>query len=888
MSTFLTDNIYKKIVNNLISKPDEIIVESEFNQYTKREFANKIAQFVRAIQNANSSNEIIGISLPRSMEQIAAIFAIHLAGYAYTPIDVKLPEQTKEYILSNSGIDLILTSSDQAQYFPKEKQFIFIDQIENKQIPLPSPQINPSKKAFVIYTSGTTSLPKGVIISHKALDNFVKAAIQAYSITDKDKYLQFSTINFDSSIEEIFPIIVQDGILVLRNEEFITSYDHFEKYCNQKKITKLSLTTVYWNLIVESLQNKKNIFPKTINTVVIGGEKANASYLKSWQSLNLDVRLLNSYGPTEATVVATVADITNDLKDDQNFGEVSIGTVIPGYTIYVLDQHKKEVDLGEVGELYIAGPSVADGYLNLPEKTAQSFFQIELNGISNRMYKTGDLVRQRKDGNLEFVGRADRQVKYNGYRVELNQIENAFKAHPLINDAIAYLQQTELSGDQLIAVYTGEEQEISSLKEFLSTHLPHYMLPSQIICLPEFPINLNGKTDIKKIKSMLLEQKHQEPVQDQQFTHTQQIIADIWKKFLNRPQINLSDNFYDIGGHSILIARIMPLINKALNLSIPLAAILEHPVLEDFAAQIDQLNFSSTKNIYTLKNRNTTQNIFFVHGIGGDIVQYQPIAEEITDQFNVYGIRATGLDSDRMPPINAEVLAKNYCQQIIDIQPNGPYYLGGHSLGGLFIFKMAQIFESLGKSAVLFMFDAELISNVDDYQKANLPRYARWLGAGLEYQKPYYDKEGILYFEDRSILQKIKKNIIKIFRNLFKLIVIPFNQKIPFIKRVIDFISDEDPKDSPFEWERYQRVNKANLYIGATTRLSPINQAVNLFHTKRETEYLYPKLWQYLAPNHHRLIPIPGTHRTIMYVPNVERIADIVNKIILSNGDKND
>ncbi len=886
MSNFVNDTIYNKIINNLISNPDEIIIESEFNQYSKKEFAKKIAQIYYAIKNADSKNEIIGLSLPRSMEQIAAIFAIHLAGYAYTPLDEKLPEKTKDYILSNSGIDLIITSLKQSTIFPEDKKFIFIEQLKQKHLPLPLPDIDLAKKAFVIYTSGTTALPKGVIVSHRALDNFVKAIIQSYSITDQDKYLQFSTINFDSSIEEIFPILVQDGILVLRNEEFITSYKNFEKYCNQKKITKLSLTTVYWNLIVENLQNKKNIFPKLIDTVVIGGEKAHVSYLKQWQSLNLkNVKLINSYGPTETTVVATVAEISNDLKDQQNFGEVSIGKAIPGYSVYILDNEKKEVKQGEIGELYIGGSSVADGYLNLPEKTAQAFLEININSENKRVYKTGDLVRQRPDGNLEFVGRADRQVKYNGYRVELNLIENAFKANPAITNVIAYLKQTSLSGDQLIAVYTGTKQNLTDLKEFLKDHIPHYMIPSQIYFCKEFPINLNGKVDIKKIKQLMLEKKSEDEFQEVKYTPTQQIIAEIWKKYLNRPHINLDDNFYDIGGHSILIARIMPLINQALNINIPLATILEYPTLEEFAAQIDHKSYSTTKNIYKLKDRNAHKNIFFIHGIGGDIVQYQPISEKITNQFNVYGIRATGLDSDMMPPINLETIAKNYCEQIINLQNEEPYYLGGHSLGGLFIFKMAEMFESLGKKAVIFLFDSELISNVDDYKRAKLPPYTRWLGAGLEYQKPYYDKDNILHFEKESFIQKISKYAKKILRNIFKLVIIPLNQKIPFIIRAKDFISDKDPSDSPFEWERYQRVNKANIYIGATTRISPINQKVIIFHTQRETSYLYPKLWDYLAPNQYQIIPISGTHRTIMYAPIVNTTAQIINQIILNESD---
>ena len=885
MSSSIKETIYNKIINNLISNSDEIIIESEFNQYSKKEFSNKIAQIFKAIKETNSNNEIIGIALPRSMEQIAAIFAIHLSGFAYTPLDEKLPKQTRDYIISNSGIELIITTADQSHLF-SNKQLIIIDNLKNELLPLPTPQIDLQKKAFVIYTSGTTAKPKGVIVSHRALDNFVKAAIQAYSITSKDKYLQFSTINFDSSIEEIFPILVQDGTLVLRNEDFITSYKVFEKYCTQKKITKISLTTVYWNLIVDNLQNKKNIFPPLIDTVVIGGEKAQESFLKKWQSLNLNVRLLNSYGPTETTVVATVADITNDMKDNQNYGEVSIGKAISGYSTFILDQQKKQVAPGEIGELYIGGASVADGYLNMPEKTAQSFVQIEIDGNKFRVYKTGDLVRQRLDGNLEFVGRSDRQVKFNGYRVELNQIENAFIKHPEITDCISYLQQTELTGDQLIAVYTGTSQDLPELKIFLNKILPHYMIPSQIYYCEEFPININGKIDINKIKQLVLENKCADKEPEEILTATQKIIADIWKKYLNRPYIKLDDNFYDIGGHSILIARIMPLINKALKMNVPLATILEHPTLEDFAAQIDQQTFSTTKNIYILKDHKASKNIFFIHGIGGDIVQYQPISEKISEQFNVYGIRATGLDSDTMPPIDLETIAKNYCQQIIDLQSEGPYYLGGHSLGGLFIYKMAEVFETLGKKAIIFLFDSELISNVDDYKKANLPKYARWLGAGLEYQKPYYDQDRILYFQKNSFTQKILKYAIKILRNIFKLLFIPLNQKIPFILRAKDFIFDKDPTDSPFEWERYQRVNKANIYIGATTRISPIQQKVVFFHTQRETSYLYPKLWNYLAPNQHQIIPIPGTHRTIMYTPIVNTTAEIINEIILSESDE--
>src|SRR5260370_2909212 len=295
----------------------------------------------------------------------------------------------------------------------------------------PAIEITPRNLAYIIYTSGSTGNPKGVAVEHRSLVNFVESAVTAYEIQTGDRVLQFASLSFDLSAEEIYPALTCGATVVLRTDEMISSSRDFLKQCDAWRVTVLDLPTAYWHELTDALDREGVTLPESIRLMIIGGEKALLERVRVWQSFaGESVRLVNSYGPTETTVVATMCDLRQDHGNGlpQN---VSIGRPIPNTTLFVLDELGQPVPIGVPGELYIGGAGVARGYLNRPELTAEKFIPDPFSkDASAKLYRTGDVVRYSADGNIEFVGRVYNQIKIRGFRVEFGEIEEALRNHP--------------------------------------------------------------------------------------------------------------------------------------------------------------------------------------------------------------------------------------------------------------------------------------------------------------------------------------------------------------------------------------------------------------------------------------------------------------------------
>jgi len=556
--------------------------------------ANRLARYIK--QFALGPNSLIGIYLDRSFEMVVAILAVLKAGAAYVPIDPNYPADRVAFVIKDAGLSLMLTNRRCVDKLLEcATKVICLETAWEKILRESDENLDdrPRKDdlAYVIYTSGSTGNPKGVEISHGALANFSFWAIGAYQLTSSDRVLQFASVGFDTAIEEIFPTLLRGASLVLRTEQSIASIQKFVEYCHDCEVSVVDLPTSYWHEVTRSLCLENMRLPESIRLVIIGGEAASPRSLAEWQQLGHQrCRLVNTYGPTEATVVATACDLTVVDETTTTFAPVPIGRPIANVRVYVLDRRLEPVPIGVAGELFIAGAGLAAGYRNNRALTARNFITKSFGDRSEeRLYLTGDIVRYRDDGQLEFLGRSDDQVKIMGYRVEPREIENALAQYPGVKETIATTFSSGNDDRRIVAyVVTQEGAKLSTdeLRVYLLGKLPAYMIPSVIVFVEALPRSTNGKIDRKALPHPESSMTTERAVAAIARSPVEQILAEIWCDILPDAQIDLQKSFFELGGHSLSATQVMSRLRERFRVDLPLRAIFETPTIAGLANRI--------------------------------------------------------------------------------------------------------------------------------------------------------------------------------------------------------------------------------------------------------------------------------------------------------------
>jgi amino acid adenylation domain-containing protein len=437
--------------------------------------------------------------------------------------------------------------------------------------------VAPDNVAYVIYTSGSTGNPKGVAVEHRSLANFTETSTAAYGLRSEDRILQFASLSFDLSAEEIYPALTHGATVVLRTDEMINSPRDFLRYCDEWKLTVLDLPTAYWHELTDALSPGDLQLPARLRLVIIGGEKASIDRVNKWQQVvGNKVRLLNTYGPTETTIAVTLSELRAESPPVS--GAVSIGRPFANTSLYVLDRLLQPVPIGVAGELYIGGPGVARGYVNRPELTADKFIRSPFAVNSNdRLYKTGDVVRYRGDGSLEFLGRADNQIKIRGFRVELEDIEQTLRQHDAVKDCVVVFRE-DLDARLIAYVVANRADLASELRTFVKSKLPGYMVPATFEMIAALPLAPSGKIN----RRALPEPKSVEVISEAfvaPSTPLEELLASAWQDVLRIPRVSVHDNFFDIGGHSLLAARVVSIVNRSLTVDFGMVDLFQDPTI---------------------------------------------------------------------------------------------------------------------------------------------------------------------------------------------------------------------------------------------------------------------------------------------------------------------
>lgn len=563
--------------------PDAIAAEFHGEQMTYRQLnerANQLANYLQ--QQGVGPESLVGICVERSLAMLVAIYGVLKAGGGYVPLDPNYPRDRIAFMIDDANMPVIVTQESLAGELPMAAKILCMDRdwdlITKQSAALPLIQPAPDNVALVIYTSGSTGNPKGVMIEHRSLVNYATSAVHVYGMTAADRTLQFGSLSFDMSAEEIFITLSSGGALVLRTDEMISSGRDFLAYCEANRVSVLDLPTAYWHELTDALAEEGLSLPESIRLVIIGGEKAAADRVTCWHRHTDDrVRLVNSYGPTEITIAATFCDLKPSPAIEA--GVVPIGRPLPNTSLYVLDQSLRLAPAGVPGELYVGGPGVARGYLNRSDLTLERFIPNPLsNDASQRLYKTGDIVRYRADGELEFLGRIDSQVKIRGFRVELEEIERALRGVEGVTDCVVVLREDH--DKRLIGyIVAGKTPpRISDLRNYLKAKLPGYMVPAGFEMIDELPLMPNGKIDRRA-----LPEPKSEGETDETFvppaTPIQELLASAWRDVLRTERIGIHDNFFDLGGHSLLAAKVVSLVRNDLDVPITMVDVFQAPTI---------------------------------------------------------------------------------------------------------------------------------------------------------------------------------------------------------------------------------------------------------------------------------------------------------------------
>lgn len=653
---------------------------------------------------------------------VIAIFGVLKAGGAYAPLDAKWPESRISFILNDTAAPFVLTdqanlerltailSTATLQTAPEviclDKDWEVISDFSDEYT---ASKLDENQSAYLIYTSGSTGNPKGVVIEHGALALFTRSALSLYGFNRNDRVFQFSSPSFDSSVEEIFPTLSCGATLVLRSSATLTSLTNFTAECADAGVTVLDLPTAFWQQLATSLDEGSISLPPTLRMVIIGGEQPASDKFRLWQkNAPMRVSLMNTYGPTETTVIVTAVDLNRSCPLGETCQQIPMGKPLEHVKAYILDRNFTPTPIGVPGELCIGGKSLARGYLNLPEKTAERFIRDPFSDDeADRLYRTGDRVRYLKDGQMEFFGRVDRQVKVRGFRVELDEIDNALRNISQISEAFTISRQEGSSPVQLIAFIVCKDDttvEPSELREELRTKLPDFMIPTSFVTLDKFPLTSGGKIDVSFLRGFDISPVTQAESYVAPRTPVEEVLVNIWQDIFKIDSIGITDNFFDLGGHSLLSLQIIDRVNKA-GLRLTPAEFIQSPTIEGQARLITTAKPSAGDEIWQclvqLQANGSRPPLYLLHSNPGDVLGYVNLVNRLGQDQPCFGFESLGLRDPAMAHKTVEEMASFYIKEMMAFQPDPPYYLGGWCYGGIVACEMAYQLGEMNKEVGL-------------------------------------------------------------------------------------------------------------------------------------------------------------------------------------------
>lgn len=823
--------------------------------------SNQLAAFIHA--SGIQKGESVGLFLPRSADLIVALIGIIKSGAVYIPIDPGLPKDRIKHMLEDSEAKAIITASDLQDEIPSGVNVLvmeaFLENAEDYPEVYMDRGIRPDDPLYLLYTSGSTGLPKGVQVSHQNLVNIYYSAKNLLNLGENDRTLAITTISFDVAGMEIFGTLGSGATLVMADA--ITQKDGriLLKALKERHITRVFSTPATYQMLLHV--GWTEYLPVKI---VSGGEPFHQNLIE--QLLPLTDEIWNAYGPTETTIFSTIKRIDRPREFD------SIGAPIHNTCIYLLDEQGQLMPQGDTGEIYIGGKGLALGYWNRPDLNRERFVQVRLGNENIRLYKTGDLGKIKPNGELMCLGRMDTQVKIRGYRIELGEIEQQINLIEELN-ASHVTTFTTRSGTKSLVAYVirknlsssvPTEEEIDAWKQALTLSLPDYMIPTEWISLDHFPLTPNGKIDQKSLPVPAAKASVSTETDTSKWTQSQRLVGEIWKKCLNLSFVQLDDDFFQLGGHSIMAVEVMSKLDQETGKQLPLTTLFKFPTIRKFALAMDDSSTQESmkkewSSLVPIKPSGSKPPIYLVHGVAANITNYYKLIDHVDPDQPLYGLQAKGLNGIDTPNEGLENIAAHYVNEIIEHNPNGPYHIGGYSFGGYVAYEMAQQLIKMGKNmGQLIIFD----TSVEIQQEASHAS----LVSKIKKELAKRQTEWQLLVNAPSTFRTTKARMIK--RKAEDLL-----EKIGLVKE------EEMPKDRASIIKKIKQINNKAI---ETYIVKPIDYDITLFKARIKLAPVMEEVYYGWAPfvNQVRVIDVEGDHNSMFEIPFIVPFAHKLQKLL--------
>ena len=749
--------VHELVAGHAASTPDRVALRHDGQDLSYGELERRVrVELARLRRHGVDGGDRVALCLDRGPALLVGLLAIFRAGAVVVPLDPEHPDSRLRYFLEDSEPVLLATSSSlQARLVPLAPAGCTVAVVDAPAAAIEggASQLRartggqpgtpaPTDPAYVIYTSGSTGRPKGVLIRHASLANHISYMSREVGIDAEDCQILMSGIGFDVFLEEVFSVLTRGARLVLERKERLLDLGHLARLMDAEGVTILNLPTALFHQLMAV-----GFDLGALRTLVVGGEALDVSRARACLAACPDLRLYNLYGPTETTISSTLFEVRADDLVDRS--SVPIGRPTANTSVYVLDVHGQPQPSGVPGELHIGGPGVAEGYIGRPELTAERFVAdpFATGDADARMYRTGDRARWHDDGTLEFLGRADEQVKLRGFRIELGEIEACLDEHPLVAQSVV-VPQGEGTARHLVAFYVADpahtagssDEAEETLLGHLADRLPDYMRPAALVGLPELPLTPNGKVDRKALTERDVElgaaREHVAPR-----SGTEVRLQACWADVLGLPseRIGVSDDFFALGGQSLLAVQLAARISDDFDVDFSVGRLFEAPTIAQIAARIEGAEEDGGSVLVELGDAGDEVPLFAVAGAGASARSLLNLSGALVSAGPRYGLHQAWWEGPAGIPDTVEEAARIGLAELERVCPEGPVHLLGHSFGGAIAFAMARELTVRGReveSLVLLDSLAPDIVRAQAVSEGSRAQFMEQLGAGGQVLDP--------------------------------------------------------------------------------------------------------------------------------------------------------
>jgi amino acid adenylation domain-containing protein len=874
----IEQSIADRFVRQVEKYPRRVAIKSKNHEWTYAYLRGAVDEIAQSLLSSRGPcKERVALLFEHDAPMVAGMLGVLRAGKTYVPLDPNHPQERLAQIIEHSEATVVLTNNKNftlAQALTNgicstsasAPRIINIDDLNEDDAYVDFPVVEPDNLAYILYTSGSTGQPKGVMQNHSNVLHYIRVYTNSLHINVDDRLTLFSSYCFDASVMDIYGALLNGATLYPVDIKEDGLANLAEQLAAEEITIYHSTPTVYRYFINELDEAKRRFEFPSLRLVVLGGEKVIRADVESYQEHFSDRCLfVNGLGPTEATVsLQNFINKQTKLSGDS----VPVGFAVDDTEVLLLNRAGKPSEV--CGEIAIKSRHVALGYWQNAEATAHAF-SANGQGPAVRIYRTGDMGRRLSDGSIKFEGRKDSQIKIRGFRVELGEIESAISKHPAVSEGVVVAHENG-HGNQKLTAYVVPAQaaalSTAELREFLRQKLPEYMVPSAFVTLEALPLTASGKLNRRALPSP----DHSEPNRTACSTGPQaaqtpleQTLARIWSNLLEVKTINVNDNFFELGGHSLLAVRLFAQIENRLGKRLPLATLFQAPTIAELAAVIEKdwtsewTSLVGINPVERAQGASTKPPFFCVHALGGNVLEYYDLARHLGQEQPFYGLQSQGLDESLAPHRSVEDMAAHYVKEIRELQPEGPYFIGGRSLGGMVAFEMARQLRVQGESiALLALLDtypsgyAKLFRN-EATLSAAFRRAARRTRAHVKNLKSLSVNDGVSYvlkkarFAPRKLKSQIWRRVFGAYQRLGR----PLPQTFRDVKEFNSLAV---------------RAYAPQVYDGKVTLFwasADLRTSIDLVEG-----------WRALAGGGIAVHEIPGSHLDIIKEPHVQELAE--------------